>query len=203
MSRCGTYGDHIKLQRVVEIFNAQFLINSTLGTDASSILSQSNTYSESLPLLVLGHISERYGEHYFSLEGSVSSFIENTVEAESERIFQRYECESNQDDDEPDGPHDDALFQPTDTLNECQYAKFHENHHHFRDEPNDDALDERHHDPLDKPYDDALLYKGRKCDLPKLPTELLSYTFQLTHDAEMSMLDVFKRVAKPFQDLTS
>lgn len=110
MSRCGTYGNHITLQRAAEIFNVQFLIVSTLGIDASSIISQSNTYSESLPLLVLGHIAEGHGEHYLSLEGSVSSFIENIVEAERERLFQKYECESDQEDDEADGPHYDAFF---------------------------------------------------------------------------------------------
>lgn len=140
MSPCGTYGDHITLQRAAEIFNVQFLIISTLGTDASSVISESNTYSESLPLLVLGHIAEGHGEHYLSLEGPVSSFIENIVEAERER----YGCESNQEDAEPDG-----------SLNECHDATFDENHHHFLDE-NDCTLDEPHHNPLDKPHVDAL-----------------------------------------------
>ena len=141
MSRCGTYGDHITLQRAVEIFNVQFLIISTLGIDASSIISESNTYSESLPLLVLGHIAEGHGEHYLSLEGPVSSFIDNIVEAERER----YGCESNQEDTEPDG-----------SLNECHDATFDENHHHFLDVPNDCILDEPYHNPLHKPHDDAL-----------------------------------------------
>ena len=63
MSQRGTYGDHITLQRAAEIFNVQFLTISTLGIDAPSIISESNTYSESLPLLVLGHIADGHGEH--------------------------------------------------------------------------------------------------------------------------------------------
>lgn len=86
MSQGGTYGDHITLQRASEIFNVQFLVVSSLGADASSIISPSSTYSNRNPLLVLGHIAEGHGEHYLSLEGSVSSFVENILEAESEKI---------------------------------------------------------------------------------------------------------------------
>ncbi|KAL7395342.1 hypothetical protein ABVT39_014828 [Epinephelus coioides] len=99
----------------------------------------------------------------------------NIVEAEKERTFQRYECGSNQEDDEPDGLHDDALNEASDILNECHDALFNVHHHHLLDKSDDCALDERHHDPLDIPHDDALLYDDGNCDMPNLPTELLSY----------------------------
>lgn len=83
-------------------------------------------YSSSLPLLIFGHIAEGHGEHCLSLEGPVSSFIENIVEAERERIFHGYGCESNREDAEPDG-----------ALNECHDGTFDENHHLSLDEPND------------------------------------------------------------------
>ena len=175
MSRCGTYGDHLTLQRAAEIFNVQFLIISTLGIDASSIISPSNTYSGSLPLLVLGHIAEGHGEHNLNLEGPVSAFIENIQKAERQRLF--HGCESNQEDAEPnaaldechnatmdkkhhhfctldephhnplDKPHDDAPSEASDTLNECHDASFNVNHHHLLDKPDDCTVDQHHHDP--------------------------------------------------------
>ena len=53
MAQHGTYGDHLTLQRASLIFNVQFLIVSTLGLDATSVISPSGDYCESLPLLVL------------------------------------------------------------------------------------------------------------------------------------------------------
>ena len=43
MGQQGTYGDHITLQRASEMFNVQVLIISTLGPDATSLISPSNT----------------------------------------------------------------------------------------------------------------------------------------------------------------
>ena len=61
----------------------------------------------------------------------MSSFIENIVEAERERTFQRYESGSNQEDNEPDGFHDDVLHEASDTLNECHDALLKEDPHHL------------------------------------------------------------------------
>ena len=35
----GTYGDHLTVQRASQIFNVQFLSLSTLGSDATSVIS--------------------------------------------------------------------------------------------------------------------------------------------------------------------
>lgn len=87
MGQQGTYGDHITLQRAFEIFNAQLLIISTLGPDATSLIAPSNIYNENLLLVILGHIAEGHEEHYVSLRGPVSQYIDSIQEAERLRIF--------------------------------------------------------------------------------------------------------------------
>ena len=63
MQNSGTYGDHLTLQRTSTIFNVQLMIVSTLGVDATAILSPHGHYDESLPLLILGHFAEGCGDH--------------------------------------------------------------------------------------------------------------------------------------------
>lgn len=76
MGEAGTFGDHITLQRAAQMFHTHFLVVSTLGMDATSIVSPTEGYHEELPPLVLGHIAEGHGDHYVSLSGPVSSYIE-------------------------------------------------------------------------------------------------------------------------------
>ena len=71
MGESGTYGDHITLQRAAQIFQIQFLVVSTLGVDASSVVSPTGEYCEDLPTLVVGHIAEGHGDHYVSLDGQL------------------------------------------------------------------------------------------------------------------------------------
>lgn len=59
-----------------------FLIVSTLGLDATCVISKSGDYCESLPLLVLGHFAEGQGEHYVSLDGPILVYIQAIQEAE-------------------------------------------------------------------------------------------------------------------------
>ena len=67
-----SYGDHIiTLQRAAQIFQVQFLVVSTLGVDASSVVSPFGEYCEDLPTLVVGHIAEGHGDHYVSLDGQL------------------------------------------------------------------------------------------------------------------------------------
>lgn len=86
MAQHGTYGDHITLQRASQIFNVQFVVVSTLGLDATSVISPSGCYCESLPLLVLGHFAEGHGEHYVSLNGPIFPYIQAIQEAERHRL---------------------------------------------------------------------------------------------------------------------
>ena len=95
MGELGTYGDHITLQRVAQIFQVQFLVVSTLGVDASSVVSPSGEYCEDLPTLVVGHIAEGHGDHYVSLDGPISQYISGIQEEESHRITSRRRIESS------------------------------------------------------------------------------------------------------------
>lgn len=87
MSQTGTYGDHITLQRASEIFQVQFLVISSLGINASTIVSESNIYCHNNPVLVLGHVAEGHGDHYLSLEGPVTPFIEHVLDAQAGQLY--------------------------------------------------------------------------------------------------------------------
>ena len=95
MGESGTYGDHITLQRAAQIFQVQFLVVSTLGVDASSVVSPSGEYCEDLPTLVVGHIAEGHGDHYVSLDGQISQYISGIQEEESHWITSRRRIESS------------------------------------------------------------------------------------------------------------
>lgn len=82
----GTLREEIALHRAAQMFHVQFLIVSTLGVDATSIVSPTEGYHEDLPTLVLGHIAEGHGDHYVGLSGPVSSYIESIQEEELQRI---------------------------------------------------------------------------------------------------------------------
>lgn len=86
MGEAGTFGDHIALQGAAQIFHTHFLIVSTLGMDATSIVSPTEGYHKEMPTLVLGHIAEGHEDHYVSLSGPVISFIESIQEEEMLRI---------------------------------------------------------------------------------------------------------------------
>ena len=73
MSRAGTYGDHITLQICTEIFHIQFIVLSSLGPDATSLISSTGRYDETIPTLYLAHLQEGRGEHYISIEGSAQA----------------------------------------------------------------------------------------------------------------------------------
>ena len=91
-----SYWDHIiTLQRAAQIFQVQFLVVSTLGVDASSVVSPSGEYSEDLPTLVVGHIAEGHGDHYVSLDGQISQYISGIQEEESHWITSRRRIESS------------------------------------------------------------------------------------------------------------
>ena len=72
----------LTVQRASTMFNVQFVIESTLGFDATSIISPCGQYDDSLPLLVLGHFAEGHGDHYVSLDGPVTHLIQRVQEAE-------------------------------------------------------------------------------------------------------------------------
>ena len=66
MSHSGTFGDHITLSRMSEMFNVQFIVFSSLGPQATRLISPYGTFDD-IPVLFLGHEAEGCGEHYYSL----------------------------------------------------------------------------------------------------------------------------------------
>lgn len=65
MSTAGTYGDSITLQAMANVFNIQWIILSTNSAE-SCIISKTDIFDPSLPVLILGHDVQRI--HYVSLE---------------------------------------------------------------------------------------------------------------------------------------
>ncbi|KAJ8298715.1 hypothetical protein KUTeg_022775, partial [Tegillarca granosa] len=79
MQKDGNYGDHITLQRVSEMYNMQIIVYSTLGPQATRVISPTGRYEPNLPNLYLGHFAEGHGDHYVSLEA-----LDNDIWLESE-----------------------------------------------------------------------------------------------------------------------
>lgn len=68
MQKNGTYGDHITLQRVCDIFYVQIIVYSSLGQMATQVITPGELPSETnIPTLFLYHIAEGHGDHYVSL----------------------------------------------------------------------------------------------------------------------------------------
>ena len=63
----GTYGDQITLQAAADLYNIEVLVVSTLGHNATTLISP----SASIPYarVQLGHYAEQHGEHYICVEG--------------------------------------------------------------------------------------------------------------------------------------
>ncbi|XP_046565277.1 OVARIAN TUMOR DOMAIN-containing deubiquitinating enzyme 10-like [Haliotis rubra] len=62
----GTYGDHITLQAVSDMFNINIIVHSSLGIDATVTIVP--THSVAIDTLNLGHFAEEEGEHYVALQ---------------------------------------------------------------------------------------------------------------------------------------
>ena len=65
MARNGTFGDHITLQAIANLFNVQLVIYSTLGTLATQTITPVNGCP--IATFYLGHFAEGAGEHYVCL----------------------------------------------------------------------------------------------------------------------------------------
>lgn len=74
MTQTGTYGDHITLQAVANLYLVRIKIISTLGSEAEVIIAPQN----GLPIttIVLGHMAENHGIHYLCLQQDVDSDLE-------------------------------------------------------------------------------------------------------------------------------
>ena len=88
MTVLGTYGDQLTLQAVSEIFNVQILIVSTLNKVTNIINPQgSQTISNEVPILLLGHIDEDHGIHYVSLTGDEGAIMHTVHNCYSPQIY--------------------------------------------------------------------------------------------------------------------
>ncbi|XP_041480354.1 uncharacterized protein LOC121427848 [Lytechinus variegatus] len=70
MSSDGSYGDHLTLQAIADIFHIQILVISSLNGGTTLIspeVNEGNIFTLNMPYIVLGHLSEGNGEHYLSL----------------------------------------------------------------------------------------------------------------------------------------
>ena len=78
MGRDGTFEDHITLDVMSRMYNIQFLVFSTVGPEAMQLISwDGNSCRPEMPLVLLGHFTEGYGEHYVCLQANedYSSFL--------------------------------------------------------------------------------------------------------------------------------
>jgi hypothetical protein len=69
MSRKGTFGDHVTLIAIACTYNVQFVVLSSLGEEATRLISpnMNSSYDDSLPTAFLGHFAEGQGTHYVGL----------------------------------------------------------------------------------------------------------------------------------------
>ena len=84
MAMDGTYGDQITLQAAADLYNIEVLVVSTLGHNATTLISP----SASIPYarVQLGHYAEQHGEHYICVEGGT------LVSEEEPHLAESYEC---------------------------------------------------------------------------------------------------------------
>ena len=72
------YGDQITLQAAADLYNIEFLVVSSLGHNATTLISP----SVSIPVQ-LGIYAEQHGEHYICVEGGTLVSEEEPHLAES------------------------------------------------------------------------------------------------------------------------
>ena len=94
MARNGTYGDQITLQAAADMYNIEIVVVSTLGADATAVIS----LSCSIPTarVQLGYNAENHGEDYICVHGTV------LLEEEEEEV-KDYEQEKRAEEEVEDG----------------------------------------------------------------------------------------------------
>ena len=69
MAMNGTYGDQITLKAAADLYNIEIVVVSTLGPDATAVISPSSSIPTAR--VQLGHYAENHGEHYICVDGRV------------------------------------------------------------------------------------------------------------------------------------
>lgn len=72
----GTFGDGTTLFSVARLYSVQIVVLSSLGVNGTRVfLPEGNLYDVSLPVILIGHISEGKGDHYVSLETATTEIM--------------------------------------------------------------------------------------------------------------------------------
>ncbi|MES9901347.1 MAG: hypothetical protein ABW168_01535 [Sedimenticola sp.] len=82
MKNEGTYGDHVTLQALADVYNMQILVVSSQGPEHATFVGTDN-YIPDIPLLALGHYPEDNGQHYVSVsitESALMKIVKNDEE---------------------------------------------------------------------------------------------------------------------------
>ena len=109
MARNGTYGDHITLQAIANLFNVQLVIYSTLGTLATQTITPVNGCP--IATFYLGHFAEGAREHYVCLvddrqETSAANELNVSHSLMDEAEVPHGNRETEEDDDDDDDARD-------------------------------------------------------------------------------------------------
>ena len=94
MAKDGTYGDQITLQAAADLYHIEIVVASTLGSDATAVISPS--FSIPTARVKLGHYAENHGEHYICVDGRVLLEEEEEQEDQEERTAEEEEDEEQQ-----------------------------------------------------------------------------------------------------------
>lgn len=84
MAKNGTYGDQITLQAAADLYNIEIVVISTLGPDATAVISPSSSIPTAR--VQLGHYAENHGEHYICVDGRVLLEEEEQEERAEEEV---------------------------------------------------------------------------------------------------------------------
>ena len=79
MRNSGTFGDCMTLQRAAQLYQVNFFIFSSLGSQATTVVSPHEEFNYQLPPLNLGHMAEGHGEHYISLTKASADVISDVL----------------------------------------------------------------------------------------------------------------------------
>ncbi|KAL7396332.1 hypothetical protein ABVT39_004371 [Epinephelus coioides] len=187
------YGvDGTPLSEASQIFNVQFLIVSTLGLDATSVISPSGGYFENLPVLILGHFAEGQGEHYVSLDGHVHPYIQAIQEAELQKVPQPSSLSDTELGSQSDANPPSMSDEPACIADEPGFLS--QGEPVFQHNSVDQSMA-----PLVNMVEDA----GNELGEQYLPPEVLSRIIEFALIQDMSMLGTFNQVSRSFQALSA
>ena len=123
MAQNSTYGDHLSLQAMTNLYLVEIIVFSSLGPEGRTVISPQNC--EPVAQVFLGHFSEDEGIHYVCLVANrVHQESDEETRKENENILEDgEENEHEQQNDHENGIENDAVLS-----NDEQNFKISENH---------------------------------------------------------------------------